>query len=91
MKELKTPFCQHGLGYFPAYAVYASFQVKDRSVATHGLWQRIAAEVDAFCKATGYRTVVILGLGLEIWAAWSAPRRPRSMLRLVMDLPAETT
>lgn len=63
--------CQRGLGYFPKYAVYATFRVTDRSGETYKRWLQIARSLDEMCAATGYRTVALLGVGFELWTAWS--------------------
>lgn len=71
MKTLNLAFSQTGLAYFPEFAVYGTYYLKDHSRRTHDLWQTLARELDRHCKATNYRTVVLLGVGFELWAAWS--------------------
>src|SRR5436190_12933815 len=73
MKDLNLNFSQKGLAYFPDYALYATFYIKDRaySKANHKLWQELAQALDTYSKKTDYRTIVLLGVGFELWEAWS--------------------
>ena len=68
---LNTSFSQKGLAYFPDYAIYATYVVRDHGTTTHGLWQTLARDLDARCQATNFRTVVLLGVGFELWNNWS--------------------
>jgi Dyp-type peroxidase family len=79
---LNTSFSQRGLAYFPDYAIYATYFLKDRGPSAHAAWQGLAREIDAHCASTGFRTVVHLGVGFELWQAWSAAlgyTRPRGL------------
>lgn len=71
MKSLNISFTQKGLAYFPDHAIYGTFFLESRSLAAHSLWQSLAVDLDGLCRGTGFRTVVLLGVGLELWAAWS--------------------
>lgn len=62
---------QTGLAYFPDYAVYCTYYIKGYDITAHTLWQNLAQQLDRACKAKDYRTVVILGVGFDLWKAWS--------------------
>jgi Dyp-type peroxidase family len=62
---------QRGLGYFPAYAVYATYHLREQSPDLRQRWQELARELDEMCAAGGYRAAVILGVGFGLWTAWS--------------------
>lgn len=69
--DLNISFSQKGLAYFPDFAIYCTFFLKTRSATNHSLWRNLANELDTLCKTTEYRTVVLLGVGFELWTAWS--------------------
>ncbi|MGE3801353.1 MAG: Dyp-type peroxidase [Candidatus Kapaibacterium sp.] len=71
MKDLNIFHSQTGLAYFPDYAIYATFFLQKHDRTSHDLWQSLATDLDKFCMGTGYRTVVMLGVGFELWGAWS--------------------
>ncbi len=71
MEILNLSHSQKGLAYFPEFAIYCTYYVKGHNRATHDLWQSLAREIDRFCETTEYRTVVVLGVGFELWRAWS--------------------
>lgn len=62
---------QTGLAYFPNYAIYSTYYIKGHDKAHYNLWQKLAQQIDQVCKSKSYRTVVILGVGFELWEAWS--------------------
>ena len=74
MTDLNISCSQRGLAYFPDHAIYATFFIKRRDRASHDLWQRLANDLDALCRQTGFATVVLLGVGFELWGAWSKAR-----------------
>ena len=79
---LNVTFSQKGLAYFPDYAIYATYVVRDTGRTTHDLWQTLARELDERCQATDHRTVVLLGVGFELWDSWSVAlgyTRPQGM------------
>jgi hypothetical protein len=76
MKDLNLSFSQPGLAYFPDFAIYSTFYILDDSPSSHALWQRLAADTDAHCRATAYRTTVLRGVGFELWTAWSKETAP---------------
>jgi Dyp-type peroxidase family len=69
---LNTSFSQRGLAYFPDYAIYATYFLREHQPSTHGLWQTLARDLDAHCAQTGFKTVVVLGVGFDEWNTWSA-------------------
>jgi Dyp-type peroxidase family len=71
MKNLNLAFSQKGVAYFPDYAVYGTYYIKDYNLTTHALWQNVAKELEKFNKSTDYKTVVLMGVGFELWQAWS--------------------
>jgi Dyp-type peroxidase family len=75
MPPLNTAFTQSGLAYFPDHAIYATYVLNSRGPASHERWRELAADLDALCKATDYSTVVILGVGFELWGSWGDAHR----------------
>ena len=72
MKDLNISYSQKGLAYFPDNAIYATFYLKDiKDQANHELWQTLARELDKLCESTDLQTIVLLGVGFELWTAWS--------------------
>lgn len=71
MKDLNINYSQKGLAYFPDHAIYATFFTKQNDLVSHGLWQSLAVDLDAYCESTDFRTVVLLGVGFELWRTWS--------------------
>ena len=71
MTKLNLSFAQKGVAYFPDFAIYGTYYVQTYNLATHGLWQTLAGELEKFSKSTNYNTVVLLGVGFELWQAWS--------------------
>lgn len=83
MKDLNISYSQKGLAYFPDHAIYGTYYLKDiHDPEIHGLWQSLARDLDDICAGTGFRTIVLLGVGFELWQAWSAQQGraiPRGM------------
>src|ERR1700733_12749078 len=75
MPPLNTAFSKSGLAYFPDCAIYATYVLKSREPASHQRWRELAAELYALCAATDYSTVVILGVGFDLWASWGDSHR----------------
>lgn len=71
MKDLNISYSQKGLAYFPDHAIYATFFIKTRDMESYARWQDLAREIDNFCIGKSYGTVVLLGVGFELWKAWS--------------------
>ena len=72
MKDLNISYSQKGLAYFPDNAIYSTFYLKDiKDPENHKLWQTLARELDKFCESTDLQTIVLLGVGFELWTAWS--------------------
>lgn len=71
MTTLNLSFAQKGVAYFPDFAIYGTYYVQTYDLATHGLWQTLAGELEKFSESTNYNTVVLLGVGFELWQAWS--------------------
>jgi Dyp-type peroxidase family len=71
MEQLNTSFSQRGLAYFPDFAIYGTYHLRDHGLAGHQRWQTLAKKLDAFCAGREFRTVVLLGVGFELWTAWS--------------------
>jgi Dyp-type peroxidase family len=71
MKPLNVSFSQRGLAYFPDFAVYSAFYLRERNLDSHRNWQSLAKQLDAFCASKNFRTVVLLGVGFELWTTWS--------------------
>lgn len=64
---------QRGLGYFPSFAVYATYHLREHGPGLHQRWQELARELDGLCAAGGYRMAVTLGVGFDLWTAWCGP------------------
>ena len=82
MKELNVDFSQKGLAYFPDSAIYCTYYVGDHGPESHSSWQALAQKLDAYCSSKGFSTVVIFGVGFELWDAWrngSGIPRPKGM------------
>jgi len=82
MKELNVDFSQKGLAYFPDSAIYCTYYVGDHGPESHSSWQALAQKLDAYCSSKGLSTVVIFGVGFELWDAWrngSGIPRPKGM------------
>ena len=71
MSALNISYSQSGLAYFPDHAIYATYFMPRRERGSRAHWEALAIEVDAFCRRTGFRTVVLLGVGFDLWAAWN--------------------
>ena len=71
MKNLNLAFSQKGVAYFPDFAIYSTYYIEAYSLTTHGLWQNVARGLEKFSTSTDYKTVVLLGVGFELWQAWS--------------------
>jgi len=71
MDQLNTSFSQRGLAYFPDFAIYGTFYLRDHGLHGHHKWRALASKLDAFCADKDFRTVVLLGVGFELWTAWS--------------------
>lgn len=76
MKTLNVTYSQTGLAYFPDHAIYATYFIGQHGPAVHESWRALAAELDTLCRGTGYRTVVVLGVGFELWNAWNEGQEP---------------
>jgi len=61
---------QRGLGYFPNYAVYATYHLRDHSPEVRLRWQELARALDELCAENGYRMAVNLGVGFDLWTSW---------------------
>jgi Dyp-type peroxidase family len=72
MKRTELSFGQKGFAYFPDYAIYSTFYLRDHSLRSHELWQKLAKQLDSHCAGTHYHTAVLLGVGFELWSAWSS-------------------
>ena len=82
MKALNISFSQKGLAYFPDFAVYCAFHLRDHSLNGHETWQSLAKQLDAFCASKQHQTTALLGVGFELWTAWSQGlgyTRPKGM------------
>ncbi len=71
MTQLNVSFSQRGLAYFPDFAIYSTFYLREHSRASHEAWQNLAKQLDAFCAGKKFQTVVLLGVGFELWTTWS--------------------
>jgi deferrochelatase/peroxidase EfeB len=71
MKQLNVSFSQRGLAYFPDFAIYSAFHLGKHDLAGHRTWQQLAKELDAYCAGKKFQTVVLLGVGFELWTTWS--------------------
>jgi Dyp-type peroxidase family len=71
MKASNVASSQSGLAYFPAHAIYAAFHLKHGGATERDTWQALARDVEAACARTGYRTVVLRGVGFGLWRAWA--------------------
>lgn len=71
MKNLNLTFAQKGLAYFPGHAVYTTWYVKEYSMKCHAVWQHLIADLDKYCATKNFKTVVLAGVGFELWEAWS--------------------
>ncbi|OMC13536.1 Dyp-type peroxidase [Mycobacterium sp. SP-6446] len=82
MTALNVDFSQKGLAYFPASAIYCTYYLRDHGPRSHDSWQALAQELDTFCASKSFSTVVLLGVGFELWDAWAKPQngsRPKGM------------
>jgi hypothetical protein len=71
ISQLNTTYRQTGLSYFPDYAIYASFFVQERGLEIHTPWQALARDVEDFCEQKRFGTVMLRGVGFELWKAWT--------------------
>lgn len=72
MKDLNILYSQKGLAYFPDHAIYGTFFLKEiGDPANHELWQSLARDLDRFSQGTNFQTVVLLGVGFDLWQSWS--------------------
>jgi Dyp-type peroxidase family len=73
MIEMNSAYGQTGLAYFPDHAVYSTFYLKERNSETHAAWQVLARDTESFCAQRGFRTVILRGVGIDLWEVWNAP------------------
>jgi len=71
MKQRNVAFSQRGLAYFPDFAIYSTLYLREHSRGSHDAWQGLAKQLDAFCASKRFKTTVLLGVGFELWTAWS--------------------
>jgi Dyp-type peroxidase family len=71
MKQLNVSFSQRSLAYFPNFAIYSTLYLREHSLGSHETWQSLAKQLDAFCASKNFQTAVLLGVGFELWTAWS--------------------
>jgi Dyp-type peroxidase family len=82
MDVLNVDFSQKGLAHFPDFAIYCTYYLADHGPESHACWQALAQKLDAFCASKSFSTVVLLGVGFDLWDAWSKAHngsRPKGM------------
>jgi Dyp-type peroxidase family len=82
METLNVDFSQKGLAYFPDTAIYCTYYLGDHGPGSHACWQALARKLDVFCASKDFSTVVLLGVGFELWEAWNKTQngsRPKGM------------
>ena len=71
MKTTNLSYAQKGLAYFPDHAIYSAWYLKTHDISSHEKWQALNVKLDAYSKSTNYKTVILTGVGFELWTAWS--------------------
>lgn len=61
---------QKGLGYFPDFAIYSTWYLKTHDKKTFTIWQQLLKTIDQACAKTDFKTVVIAGIGFELYEEW---------------------
>jgi Dyp-type peroxidase family len=82
MTTPNVSFSQTGLAYFPNHAIYATYFLGKRDAASLKPWRQLAGELEALGARLGGRTVVLLGVGFDLWSAWHVETpgaKPRGM------------
>jgi Dyp-type peroxidase family len=71
MKDLNISYSQKALAYFPNYAIYCTYYLKEYNLKNHKIWQGLAREIDFICSKNEFNSSVTLGVGFELWTTWS--------------------
>lgn len=64
---------QTGLGWFPDHAIYATYHLRERKAFDIERWRQLVGRLDAL---RGEGSVVLCGVGLDLWARWKGARHP---------------
>ncbi len=73
---LNLRHAQDGLGWFPDHAIYATFHLRRPEAFGRKDWQAVVHRLDGHCAAHRHRSVVLCGVGLELWARWADDKHP---------------